>query len=422
MKLKFLFPLILSFALTSANAQGPVKPPPPTNVNSQTVNYTAVAGDNNKMISMNGASLTLTLPSPPSPNWAVWVQNLNASTLTVARGTATINGGTTNLTVLQSQVVRIFCNGTNYFSDVPLVAGTNITLTPSSAGMTITSSAGAGSAGGTNGQVQYNNAGALAGESALALSRGGLAYASNTGASGKIPIGDGAGHFVEGDPLVQGTQAAASTTIPNPVVIGGSDYSGTPAVRVGKVDSSGSQYTSIVGTPPVTISGTPSVAQSGTWTVQPGNTANTTPWLVNANENGTWTVQPGNTQNTTPWLMQESPTTTGGATIYRLLSAATTNSNNVKSTAGQLYGWYMFNTSASIKYVKLYNKATAPTVGTDTPVLTFPLPATDGAVQNPSGVGIPFATGIGIAITGAAADADTTAVAANDVIVNLFYK
>jgi hypothetical protein len=143
---------------------------------------------------------------------------------------------------------------------------------------------------------------------------------------------------------------------------------------------------------------------------------------VTANQGGTWTVQPGNTANTTAWLVQEAPNTTGGVSVYRLLSAATTNSNNIKSTAGQIYGWYLFNTSAAIKYVKLYNKATAPTVGTDVPIMTFPLPATDGAVQNPSGVGIPFATGIGIAITGAPADADTTAVAANDVIVNLFYK
>lgn len=30
--------------------------------------------------------------------------------------------------------------------------------------------------------------------------------------------------------------------------------------------------------------------QSGTWTVQPGNTANTTPWLVTAGQSGTWNI------------------------------------------------------------------------------------------------------------------------------------
>lgn len=30
----------------------------------------------------------------------------------------------------------------------------------------------------------------------------------------------------------------------------------------------------------ITVDGTVAATQSGTWTVQPGNTANTTPWLV----------------------------------------------------------------------------------------------------------------------------------------------
>lgn len=54
------------------------------------------------------------------------------------------------------------------------------------------------------------------------------------------------------------------------------------------------------------------VTQSGTWTVQPGNTQNTIPWLIqpvstaSINQAGTWTVQPGNTQNTTPWLVGQA--------------------------------------------------------------------------------------------------------------------
>lgn len=62
-----------------------------------------------------------------------------------------------------------------------------------------------------------------------------------------------------------------------------------------------------------TITGTVAATQSGTWTVQPGNTANTTAWLVTgtggtfpSTQSGTWTVQPGNTANTTPWLTRPS--------------------------------------------------------------------------------------------------------------------
>jgi len=65
----------------------------------------------------------------------------------------------------------------------------------------------------------------------LALGRGGLNYSGNTGAAGKIPIGDGAGHFVEGDPLVQGLYADGSTSAANPVAIGGYDTAGTPALH-----------------------------------------------------------------------------------------------------------------------------------------------------------------------------------------------
>ena len=115
------------------------------------------------------------------------------------------------------------------------------------------------------------------------------------------------------------------------------------------------------------------------------------------------------------------PQTANGLTISRTLSAASTNSTNVKASAGQVYGWYLYNANAAVRYLKLYNKATAPTVGTDTPVMTIPIPPGAGANVEYS-MGIPFGTGIGIAITTGVADNDTGAVAANEIIVNLLYK
>lgn len=47
------------------------------------------------------------------------------------------------------------------------------------------------------------------------------------------------------------------------------------------------------------ITNTPSVSQSGTWTVQPGNTANTTPWLVTLSGSNS---NVGVTQQTSPWV------------------------------------------------------------------------------------------------------------------------
>ena len=110
-----------------------------------------------------------------------------------------------------------------------------------------------------------------------------------------------------------------------------------------------------------------------------------------------------------------------GYTPYKLLSAATTNATSVKASAGEVGMIVAFNTSAAAKFLKFYNKASAPTVGTDTPVLVLPIPASaNGFVITPS-EGIAFSTGIAFAITGAVADSDTTAVAANDVIVSLAY-
>ena len=50
------------------------------------------------------------------------------------------------------------------------------------------------------------------------------------------------------------------------------------------------------------------------------------------------TVQPGNTANTTPWLVSTRPGTSGGFSTFHLVSAASTNATNVKSSAGQLFG------------------------------------------------------------------------------------
>ena len=86
-----------------------------------------------------------------------------------------------------------------------------------------------------------------------------------------------------------------------------------------------------------------------------------------------------------------------------------------------LFGYFISNKNAAAIYVKFYNKATAPTVGTDTPLLTLSIPAASAANQEFLG-GIPFSLGIGMGATTAGADADVGAPAASDVIVNVLYK
>lgn len=124
------------------------------------------------------------------------------------------------------------------------------------------------------------------------------------------------------------------------------------------------------------------------------------------------------------WIQQRAGTA-GGATPFKLISAASTNATVVKGTSGgQIYTLAAINLNAAVRYLKLYNKATSPTVGTDTPVMTIPIPGnTAGAGLVMSfGPGLEFGTGIGIALTTGAGDSDTGAVAANEIIVNIAYK
>lgn len=137
--------------------------------------------------------------------------------------------------------------------------------------------------------------------------------------------------------------------------------------------------------------------------------------------NGQVTIQSGAVVNTSCTV-----TNTTGHTVFRTPSggsAATTNGQNVKASNGRLTYLHVTNTSAGTKYVKIYNKATTPTVGTDTPVATYAIPASwSGVVYTGSDLGLSLSSGIGYGITGAAADSDTTAVAAGDVfLVGGFY-
>lgn len=103
------------------------------------------------------------------------------------------------------------------------------------------------------------------------------------------------------------------------------------------------------------------------------------------------------------------------------MAAASTNATSVKTSAGRIYEVHLCNLAASAKFLKLYNKASAPVVGTDTPVATYPIAPNGGRIDFTSFNGISFATGIAYAITGAVGDADATAVAANDVVGELLY-
>lgn len=106
----------------------------------------------------------------------------------------------------------------------------------------------------------------------------------------------------------------------------------------------------------------------------------------------------------------------------RILAAATTNLTSVVAGRARLHSLNLQGTTAAAKYVKLYDKATAPVLATDVPKYTFMVPASGQLVSPEFGFGVPFDNGIAMAITNLIADTDATAVAANDVIVNMGYR
>lgn len=109
----------------------------------------------------------------------------------------------------------------------------------------------------------------------------------------------------------------------------------------------------------------------------------------------------------------------GGVLVSRDVDLDNAALTVVKASPGQLYGYYFYNTTAGVVYVKFYN-ATSGTLGTGTPVMTIPVPAGGGA-----NVGFPypisFSTGICVGAGTGVGDADNTDPGANALIANIFY-
>lgn len=124
-------------------------------------------------------------------------------------------------------------------------------------------------------------------------------------------------------------------------------------------------------------------------------------------------------------VVVNQPHTAGGCSIFRSIDLDESE-EEVKATAGCVYGWWITNLATSTRYVKFYNAtAASTTVGTTTPVLTLPIPGNssdDIAANMLGGVGITFDTAITVAATTGLADGDTGAPGANEVVINLFYK
>lgn len=128
-------------------------------------------------------------------------------------------------------------------------------------------------------------------------------------------------------------------------------------------------------------------------------------------------------QTAIPVQPGSSAATGGIPSTTRLLSAAGTSGDatNVKASAGRVYAIQGYNAASAVRYLKLYNSASAPTAGSGTPVKTLALPAlTAFALDWP--VGLTFSTGIGFTLVTGSADNSSTSVTAADILaLNIDY-
>ena len=113
-------------------------------------------------------------------------------------------------------------------------------------------------------------------------------------------------------------------------------------------------------------------------------------------------------------------TSSNALSVYRNIDLGTGGAN-VKASAGQVYGYFISNNADWPQFVKFYDGAGVPVVGTDTPTMTLFIPAS-GAANLMGAFGIGFTGGIGIGATSGIADNNTVTPATNDIAVNIFYN
>jgi hypothetical protein len=106
---------------------------------------------------------------------------------------------------------------------------------------------------------------------------------------------------------------------------------------------------------------------------------------------------------------------TGAASVINYACPATPAGGSIKGSAGRLLAISLCNTSAGVRWLKVFN-ATSVTMGTTSAVMDRPIPV-NGTLEFSCAAGIGFATGIMFAVTSArgVTDNTTTGVALGDV-------
>lgn len=230
---------------------------------------------------------------------------------------------------------------------------------------------------------------------------GTLAYGRGSYIDNRVIVASGGGTLpvsVQNASLVTvGLVADGAAIAGNPVLVGGTDGANARALLMDNGGRPQVNITQMNGVAPTMGNG---VSGTGVQRVvlASDQTANANPFLV--------TAVPSSAQ--------------GAATSNHLITAAGTNATSVKGSAGTINGGCVSNANAAARFFKLYDKATAPVVGTDVPILTMLIPP-GATVQLPVGsYGLRCSLGIAYALTTGIAVADVGAVGA-DLAVHLNY-
>jgi len=112
----------------------------------------------------------------------------------------------------------------------------------------------------------------------------------------------------------------------------------------------------------------------------------------------------------------------GFTSYHTLISAASTNSTSIKVGNGTIGTLILTNTAATWAYFKLVNKASAPTVGTDTAIINIGVAPNSTLDCSTAFAGLRMATGIAYYVSGGTSLTDNTALAtAGTFLVNMTY-